>query len=69
MAELNDLYKEQAALQEQRQNVVNTLHSVAREIHALEAKAWLERQGLTESAILSIQGISSGSKVGEPGNN
>lgn len=64
---LQELYERQAELQEQRQYVVDQLHEIAEEIHILEAKDWLERNGLTDAAILAIQGIANGSKVGTPG--
>lgn len=67
MARLSDLYEELADLQEQRQDIVDQIHVVAEEIHVLEAKDWLERNGLTDAAILSIQSIANGSKVGTPG--
>lgn len=63
---LEELYAQQAKLIEERRQLADTLHEVAKQIHVLEAKAWAERQGFTD-ATLEALGISSGSKVGEPG--
>lgn len=63
---LEELYAQQATLIEERQQLSDTLHKVADQIHVLEARDWLERQGLTEAAIAAL-GVSSGTKVGIPG--
>lgn len=64
---LAELYKQQTKLIEERRQLSETLHVVAQQIHVLETKEWAERLGLSDGAIIALQGVPSGSKVGTPG--